>query len=209
SPVYYRRIEVGRVIGYALAKDGKSVDIQIFIDAPNDSLVTKDARFWDASGLQASVGTDGFSIEAASLTSIVAGSISFTPADDQDTTQAKPGAVFKLAKNKVDALAKPDGDPIEIEMELRQSIRGLEVGAPVDFSGIELGKVTEIDMGFDRESMRFFALVSADIYPARLGDLFEQQLARMEGKLSEDTMAALFKPMIEHGLRAQMRAGNL
>src|SRR5690606_15023757 len=52
-------------------------------------------------------------------------------------------------------------------------------------------------------------LVSADIYPARLGELFEQQLARMKGQMSEDTVAALFKPMVENGLRAQMRAGNL
>lgn len=209
SPVYYRRIEVGRVIGYALEDSGASVGIQVFIDAPHDRLVTRDARFWNASGLQASVGADGFNMEAVSLASIVAGAISFAPGGEDDTARAEPEAVFKLARSKEEALAKPDGEPIEIEMELRHSIRGLKIGAPVDFRGLELGHVTEIDMAFDYNTMRFYALVSADIYPARLGELFEQQLARMKGRMSEDTVAALFKPMVENGLRAQMRAGNL
>src|SRR3546814_11595676 len=50
SPVYYRRIEVGHVIGYDLDPNGDQVNIQVFIDAPNDKFVTKDTRFWDVSG---------------------------------------------------------------------------------------------------------------------------------------------------------------
>src|SRR5690606_23132729 len=62
---------------------------------------------------------------------------------------------------------------------------------------------------FDQDDMRFYALVSADIYPLRFGSLFEQQLEDKEGSAGPESMAALFKPMVENGLRAQMRAGNL
>ncbi|MCJ9710576.1 MlaD family protein, partial [Bordetella hinzii] len=41
SPVYYRRISVGQVVGYALSEDGKAVDVQVFVDAPNDRFVTE------------------------------------------------------------------------------------------------------------------------------------------------------------------------
>src|SRR5690606_33334566 len=88
-------------------------------------------------------------------------------------------------------------------------IRGLKIGAPVDFRGLELGHVTDIEMAFDQDDMRFYALVSADIYPLRFGSLFEQQLEDKEGSAGPESMAALFKPMVENGLRAQMRAGNL
>ena len=34
SPIYYRRLEVGQVIAYDLASDGKGVDIKVFVNAP-------------------------------------------------------------------------------------------------------------------------------------------------------------------------------
>src|SRR5882672_5862948 len=34
SPIYYRRLQVGQVIAYDLAADGKAVQIQVFVNAP-------------------------------------------------------------------------------------------------------------------------------------------------------------------------------
>jgi len=49
SPVYYRRIAVGQVVSYRLDATGKGVDIQVFVDAPNDAFVNEGTRFWNAS----------------------------------------------------------------------------------------------------------------------------------------------------------------
>ena len=38
SPVYFRRLQVGQVIAYTLAADGKSVQIRVFVDAPYDQV---------------------------------------------------------------------------------------------------------------------------------------------------------------------------
>ena len=46
SPVYYRKIPVGQVVTYALDPDGKGVNIEVFIHAPNDAFVTENTRFW-------------------------------------------------------------------------------------------------------------------------------------------------------------------
>ena len=51
SPIYFRRIQVGQVVAYELAKDGKGVDVEIFINSPNDKYVLDDSRFWNASGV--------------------------------------------------------------------------------------------------------------------------------------------------------------
>ena len=40
TPIYYRRLNVGQVTGYALAPDGQSVDVTIFVHAPYDKYVT-------------------------------------------------------------------------------------------------------------------------------------------------------------------------
>src|SRR3546814_5033176 len=69
SPVYYRRIEVGHVIGYDLDPNGDQVNIQVFIDATNDKFVTQDTRFWDVSGFNLTLSADGFNVETGSLRS--------------------------------------------------------------------------------------------------------------------------------------------
>src|SRR6202140_336204 len=62
APVYYRQLAVGKVAAYNLAADGKSVEITIFVDAPYDKYVTAETRFWNASGIDVSVGADGIDV---------------------------------------------------------------------------------------------------------------------------------------------------
>src|SRR5271157_312783 len=59
SPLYYRRLNVGQVIHYDLAADGKSVTVRVFVKAPYDKFVTADTRFWQASGIDMSLGANG------------------------------------------------------------------------------------------------------------------------------------------------------
>ena len=207
SPVYFRRIQVGQVIGYNLAESGDSVSVQIFIDAPYDKFVTADARFWNTSGVNFSLDAEGLSVQTGSLASILAGGVAFSPADEFDKDRAKADSVFELHGSQSEAMADPDGEPIVVEFHFHQSIRGLKVGAPVDFRGLELGSVIDIDMEFDRERRNFFALVRARIYPARFGPMFERIM-----ELDKDphmARARFLENMVARGLRGQMRAANL
>lgn len=207
SPVYYRRIQVGQVIGYNLAPSGDAVNIHIFIDAPHDRYVTADARFWNASGVNFSLDADGLSVQTGSLASILAGGVAFAPADEFDTVAAEPDAVFALHSSQIQAMADPDGEPMLLEFHFHHSVRGLKVGAPIDFRGLELGNVIDIDMEFDRERRQFYALVRARIYPLRFGPLY-QQLSRLD-KDPHIARAQLLENMVARGLRAQLRAANL
>ena len=67
EPIYYRGILVGQVALYNLAADGKSVEITIFVNAPYDKYVTAETRFWNASGIDVSVGADGVDVRTESL----------------------------------------------------------------------------------------------------------------------------------------------
>ena len=195
------------MIGYNLDEDGTAVNVQIFVDAPHDRFVTQDARFWNASGVNFSLDADGVSMQTGSLAAILAGGVAFAPADQFDTEVAAADAVFELHSSQVDAMADPDGDPMIVEFHFHQSVRGLKVGAPVDFRGLELGSITDIDVEFDKRTSRFFALVQAEIYPKRFGALFERIM-----ELDKDphiARARFFENMVARGLRAQMRAANL
>ena len=77
SPVYYRRLQAGQVIAYELARDGKAIDIRIFVNAPYDQYVNPGTRFWNASGIDVSVGAGGVDVRTESLVALIAGGLAF------------------------------------------------------------------------------------------------------------------------------------
>lgn len=207
SPVYFHRIEVGQVVGYDLDKNGKGVAIQVFVDKPNDKFVTQNTRFWNASGINVSLSADGFNVQTGSIVSVLAGGIAFAAPDESQAEPAGADHVFALADTQVNAMADPDGAPLSIELHFKQSVRGLKVGAPIEFRGLDLGKVVDIDLEFDAEDKSFFALVKGELYPLRFGAAYQSMVKRDPS--AEQPGQALLEVMVKRGMRAQMRAANL
>ena len=198
SPIYYRRINVGQITAFKLAEDGQHVELQTFIQAPYDKFVSKDARFWQASGVDVRLNASGFSLNTQSLASIVAGGIAFGVPENSNAAIAADQAKFELWDNQSDAMKDPDGEGRRIVMYFAESMRGLSVGAPIDFMGIELGSVQSINAEFRHQYTQMRMRVEATIYPSRLG----------QGK-EVDPQGDIFKGFVERGWRAQIRTGNL
>jgi paraquat-inducible protein B len=210
SPVYYRRIQVGRVVSYQLDGDGKGVSLHIFVDGPNDKFVTRDSRFWNASGVDVSIGANGLKLNTQSLATVLAGGVAFQdPPGPHDSTPAAENTEYRLFGEQATAMAPPDGEPHYIRMRFEQSVRGLAVDAPVEFLGINIGRVVSIRLDYDVAKQRFPVVVGAVVYPQRLGSAYSklQALAKARGE-SPDLSRSLGR-LIEHGLRAQVRTGNL
>ncbi|WP_312713546.1 PqiB family protein, partial [Stutzerimonas nitrititolerans] len=97
SPLYFRRLQVGQVISFGLADDGKGVQVQVFVNAPYDNFVTDDTRFWNASGVDVSVAADGLTVNTESLSAILAGGIAFrAPNYSPDARPAAEDSEFTL-----------------------------------------------------------------------------------------------------------------
>lgn len=198
SPIYYRRINVGQITAYKLSDDGKNVELQTFIRAPYDKFVTTDARFWQASGIDVTLNASGFNLDTQSLASIVAGGIAFGIPESSRATTAANHSRFNLWDSKGDALKEPDGQPRGVIMYFDHSLRGLTVGAPIDFMGIEIGNVKSVNAEFYDHYKQIRMRVEAVIYPSRV-----------ENGQALNPNSEIFKDFVEHGWRAQMRTGNL
>lgn len=207
SPVYYRRIQVGRVAAYQLDEDGKRVNLQVFIDAPYDRYVTSNARFWNASGVDVSLGADGLKLKTQSMATIIAGGVAFGAPNFNAGEAAPENTEFTLAQDQASAMAPPDGPGQYIELRFEQSLRGLAVGAPVQFAGVDLGRVVSTSLDYDQVKRRFPTVVGIVVYPQRLGRVLEK-LPRIEGGTQQQA-AQFLGGMVEQGLRAQARSGNL
>lgn len=204
SPVLYRRIPVGQVVAYQMNPDGKGLELQIFIQSPFDQFVRDDSRFWQASGIDLSFDANGIKLNTQSLTSLIQGGISFD-ATDAESPVAEAGKEFRLMASQQAALKEPDSAPEKLRVYFQQSLRGLTVGAPVDFRGLTLGEVTGIELEYQPEWQQVKLAVMLQIFPSRLG----KQYAASFLKLSERAKAEVLEQMVSRGLRAQLRTGNL
>lgn len=210
SPVYYRRIQVGRVSSYELDKNGKGVTLHFFVDGPNDKYVTTSSRFWNASGVDLSVGANGLKLNTQSLASVLAGGIAFQqPHGPHDNTPAPEDTSFTLFADESTAMAPPDGEPHYIRMRFEQSVRGLAVDAPVEFLGINIGKVVSLNLDYDEKTEKFPVVVGAVIYPQRLGRAYDKLVAMAKAHGESADLSQLMGHLVAHGLRAQARSGNL
>ncbi|MFL1527255.1 intermembrane transport protein PqiB [Pseudomonas sp. O230] len=211
SPVYYRKIPVGQVVAYALDVDGKGVNIEVFIHSPNDAYVTENTRFWNASGIDVNVGANGFSLKTESLSSILVGGIAFrAPEYNPNDKLAQEDNAFELFEDPQTALAPPSGKAQYLSLRFDQALRGLKVGAPVEFLGIEFGRVVSVNLDFDAKKRSFPVNVGIVIYPQRLGQAHARMLEALKHDPNDEAAGVrLMGSFIENGLRAQARSGNL
>jgi paraquat-inducible protein B len=208
APVYFRQFQVGRVIDENLLPDG-STRVTAFVDAPYDTFVTPVTRFWNASGIDVRLNADGLNVKTESLAALLVGGLAF----DEGPIEAVPAAAgipgeFTLYKDETEAMAPPDGDPRYVRMRFAQALRGLEVGAPVEFVGVNIGSVVAVDLGYERKDNSFPVIVTAKVYPRRMGQAYEALAA--QGKTeSERTLATFVGTLVHRGLRAQPRSASL
>ncbi|MGC9560740.1 intermembrane transport protein PqiB [Brachymonas sp. M4Q-1] len=225
SPVYYRRMQVGRMTSFTLDPSGKQVAIEIFVDHPYDGFVNGRTRFWNASGVDVSVSSDGFKVNTESLASIVAGGIAFgdrprsvsyaAAAASAPAPQAAPeNAVFTLYDNQKQAFATREEPPVMIRMRYDQSIRGLAINAPVELQGKAIGEVLDTSVDYDEARKSFFVWVDAALYPRQLGAAYWHFQQQEGGRLRTEAARrqqdlAFVRYLITHGYRAQLKNGNL
>lgn len=204
SPVFFRRIPAGHIESYALQADG-SIFLSVFVKAPYDRYVTAGSRFWHASGVDLRLDAGGFKLNTQSLATLVLGGVAFeTPDTAAAAPEAETATRFALAADHDSAMKTPDGAAYPLKLRFHQTVRGLTVGAPVDFRGAELGQVRAITMDYDRASADFTPLVTIEVYPDRLNLAGTGPEPKTEAE-QRQRLAEL----VRRGLRAQLRTGSL
>lgn len=225
SPIYFRGIVVGRIVGFDLDENGDGVTLQGFVDAPYDQHLHATSRFWNVSGVDVSLDAGGLRVNTESILTLVGGGVAFyNPQSGISTLPREPAPnvsaadmealAFPLLKSADEAYAKADAIVLETVMQFDGSMRGLTVGAPIDFRGVEVGRVVKTELEYDVAQGQFVAAIHAELYPARLGRAFTQWQAWQEElgqtfSTPADAGDRLMRRLVDRGLRAQLRTGNL
>jgi paraquat-inducible protein B len=200
SPVMFRHLRVGEVVGYELEKGGEAVAIKIFIRAPYLSLVHRDSRFWNAGSADVSIGANGVTMGADSLMDMLLGGVAFESPTSLDSGEpAAENQVFALYPSHSQINEKVFLHRRYYVVDFNESVRGLTRGAPVEFRGIQVGEVEDIRLEFDTKRLEGHVPVLIVIEPERL-KLLGQTPASMDNVLAQ---------LVAKGLRAQLRMGSL
>lgn len=230
SPVYYRKVQVGRVASYQLEPGGQRVRLEVFIDAPNDQLITAKTRFWNASGIDLSLNAEGLKLNTQSLATLVAGGIAFDEVAKTGITQtARADSEFRLFSDQSAAYDDVAGPSFPVRMEFEESVRGLSVNAPIELQGLQLGKIEHISLRYDASRQRFVSVVDGSIQPGRLmpihlmnnltgtapaqpstsSDAETGDTHKNNGLPYDPQQPYFLRQLVEEGLRAQLKNGNL
>ncbi|HME73534.1 MAG TPA: MlaD family protein [Myxococcota bacterium] len=199
TPVYYRRIQVGQVISSELDLNDDFVTTRIFVRAPYDERVHQNTRFWNASGVEVSAGANGVKIETESIVSILIGGIAFETPEEGPADVAAADTVYPLYENHDAAERRHYAKRVPYLLYFRgQSVRGLAVGAPVEFRGIQIGEVTDIRLEFDPAADQFRIPVVIEIERERFTSL----------QASEKKREEVLDRLVASGMRAQLKTGS-
>ena len=213
SPIYLRRVPVGQVLAYSMLPDGRHIRFTIFVTAPYDRFVSTHSRFWHASGVDVDLGAQGLHVQTQSVVSVLAGGIAFQDLPDPDNAnpaappEAPESTQFTLYAQMSDALKLPDSQGFDYRLLFASSVRGLAVGAPVEYRGLPIGEVTRIAVDGSGGEANPEPKIAVDVrvYPRRLPTINKSGHEDM----TQDDQRKRIDPMVRRGFRAQLKSGSL
>jgi paraquat-inducible protein B len=200
TQVHYRQITVGKVVRYEYDPTRDDLKIRVFVKAPFHEKVSKETRFYNASGVDVSLNASGLKVNTDSLVSVVLGAVAFeTPASLKGGKPAPEDFEFRLYPDKESTKQKEYLTKQYFLLYFEDDVRGLANGAPVSFKGIKVGQVLDFSLQFNWKKRDFQIPVLVEIEPERI--------EQINGKLPKGKN--MIDEFVARGMRAQLQTGNL
>jgi paraquat-inducible protein B len=201
SPVFYRDLSVGEVLGWDIADMAEYVTIRAFVRSPYDGYVHDETRFWNASGVSVKLAGTGVEVQVESLKALLLGGIAFdTPEAEIHTAATAENHVFPLFADRDAANNASYTRKIPVISYFPGSVKGLAPGSEVTMHGLPVGYVTEVRLEYDR---------AKDIVVAPVRYVVEPERILGVGQRVHDTDEESVAAVLNKGLRASLQSASL
>ncbi|WP_462163110.1 intermembrane transport protein PqiB [Pseudoalteromonas xiamenensis] len=205
--LFFRNYKIGQIETAEFDVETQSMEYGLFIYAPYDSLIADNTIFWLSSGLSVDLSVDGISVNTGSLSKLLKGGVSLDyPPGKSKGSVVSEGSTFPLFSTYNQALEQRFNDFDYYVIEFEQSIRGLNVGAPVEYRGMRVGTVSQAPANI---------LVNGKPLHFRTDETSIPVVIRVEyGRIFENSKEARtfwhtnIEKWINSGLRASLKSGN-
>lgn len=203
SPIFYRDIDVGTVLGWDLGHMARNVTIHAFVRAPFDKYVHEDSLFWNASGLSVKFGAGGVQLQVESVKALLLGGIAFDTRPDTAAPVAAADHSFRLFADHEAAKMAGFGRRLLLLSYFEGSVSGLDVGADVTLHGLKIGEVTDVGLFYDQKADRIVVPVRYEVQGERIAGVVGAEKTK---NLPLGTVAA---EMVKRGFRATLQSPSL
>ena len=173
SPVYYRQVKVGQIEAQRILPDYKMVEFTILIESPHHKIIRNTTKFWNVSGFSLNLDANGLSVRSPSLEGLAQGGVAFDIIEEYEFPyKVEDGHVFTLHETRdiaeEDTLDLSSTRKFEYVTYFEGSVRGLSVGAPVEYKGVQIGRVSDIKLLYDEATENVVVPVLIEFQPDRL-----------------------------------------
>src|SRR5471030_3305786 len=193
SPIFYRGLDVGTVLGWDLGEMARHVTIHAFVRAPFDKYVHEDSLFWNASGISFKLGVNGVEVQMESIKALLLGGIAFDTRPDTKAPVGQPNEHFPLYPNQEAARSAGYGRLLNLVSTFSDSVAGL----------LPIGEVTDVGLMFDPAKNRIVAPVHYRIEGDRISGASAAATAR------GIPVGVIAGEMVRRGFRATLQAPSL
>ncbi len=172
STIYYRMIEIGRVVRVGISPDGSHVNFTAFVKEEYTNFINKKSKFYTRSAFNMDFSKGTLDMSLAPLSQLLHGGIAiYTPSNtlDENLSSAEE-IIFPLYKNLAELRSKQlgiGGESHTYKVRFAESSTKLNVGAPIEFQGFQVGYVTEIENEYKEGN------IISDIYMLLYTDAFK------------------------------------
>ena len=202
SPIYYKGILVGKILGYESNDDHREIQVHGFVETPYSDIIQNNTRFWNVSGFDLVADSNGLTLRSESLQSFLLGGVSFDNIiNTYDVSDNMEGIFFTLYKNKEIALEKAFSISVPFVFYFAEPVRGLFAGAPVELFGVKIGQVVDIRLEYIAKTGEFQTRVLAEFEPERVHMIGNRDWT--ERLIKEEIQG-----LVDQGLRASLSMGN-
>jgi paraquat-inducible protein B len=206
SPISYRGVAVGEVEDYSLQPGGQGVAVTAFIRSPHDELIHRETRFWNAGGVDLTLGSQGLRIRANSWEQLLAGGIAFdTPKEVLAHPPSPAASVFNLYDNLRAAERAPLGPTLIYVSDFPGNQRGLEAGTAVELQGFQVGEVMEAQLTYDDREHTLVTRTTFYVDPERVDIMNMQKPAGLD---KQQAARQWIEKLVGDGLRAQVSSAS-
>ena len=207
DPIIYKGLTVGQFEDIYFNFEERIVYYNAFVKSPYHQLITSNTKFWDVSGLQLDLNSDGITVKTGNFETMLTNGVTFgIPKGMGIGEKIGERSYYDIYASYEEADDERYRRSIEFVVLVNDSIRGLSVGAPVEYKGIQIGKVISTNLIHSQPPEK---LIEEDFKIPVLISLQPGRVGMPDNKKGEDLMRAQNMYWIEHGLKAVLRTGNI
>ncbi|MDC0602273.1 intermembrane transport protein PqiB [Aliiglaciecola sp.] len=206
DPIIYKGLKVGEFENIYFNLEERVVYYNAFIEAPYHKLITENTKFWNTSGIRFELAANGIEVQAGSLETILTNGVTFGIPDGMPAgRKITKRAYFDIYKDYQTASDERYKLGVNFVILIEDTIRGLTIGAPVEYRGLEIGKVLDINLPATSQNQ----IGSEDYAIPVLITIQPSRVQQPDNRQGADFVRQQTLLWIQQGLRASLKVGNI